>query len=412
VSPVRTAPARLIARQDARRMAYLGDVLRLLYPQPPGPDGGRDYLVVPHARAPRMLVPAGSRRVAAAAVRRYADPQSRRTGAQRAAVVAALRTGASRVLFRDRVRVGLAGSIDLHLRDVLGETLVVNIHIGAARANRKPVLQLLDPAGEAIGFAKVGSGPLTRRLVRAETTALTTLSHVDLRHLRVPQVRHAGEWRGHRVLVQSALPVWRARSVPRWFLEPPAEPDPARLAAAMREVALCCGTTTSWLATSAYWKDLKERVAAVAAHPEGAALMRALAALRQRAGETTLRFGAWHGDWSPWNMTVLPDTLLVWDWERFAVGVPLGFDAVHYALQRAIGSGPDAAGAVAATLARAGDLVAPFDVPPAAREVTALLYLTDLAARYLTDRQAEAGARLGVLGTWLLPVLLDRLEGI
>jgi hypothetical protein len=111
-------------------------------------------------------------------------------------------------------------------------------------------------------------------------------------------------------------------------------------------------------------------------------------------------------------MTVLPDTLLVWDWERFAVGVPLGFDAVHYALQRGIGSSPDAAGAVAATLARAGDLVAPFDVPPAAREVTALLYLTDLAARYLTDRQAEAGARLGVLGTWLLPVLLDRLEGI
>jgi hypothetical protein len=180
----------------------------------------------------------------------------------------------------------------------------------------------------------------------------------------------------------------------------------------MREVALCCGTTTSWLATSAYWKDLQERVVAVAAHPEGAALGRALAALRRRAGETSLRFGAWHGDWSPWNMAVLPDTLLVWDWERFAVGVPLGFDAVHYALQRGIAAGPDAAGAVAATLARADDLLAPFGVPPPASAATALLYLTDLAARYLTDRQAEAGARLGVLGTWLLPVLLDRLVGI
>ena len=31
-----------------------------------------------------------------------------------------------------------------------------------------------------------------------------------------------------------------------------------------------------------------------------------------------------------------------------------------------------------------------------------------LAARYLADRQAEAGARLGVLGTWLLPVLIRR----
>ena len=33
-----------------------------------------------------------------------------------------------------------------------------------------------------------------------------------------------------------------------------------------------------------------------------------------------------------------------------------------------------------------------------------------LATRYLSDRQAEAGARLGVLGTWLLPVLIRRVE--
>jgi hypothetical protein len=47
-------------------------------------------------------------------------------------------------------------------------------------------------------------------------------------------------------------------------------------------------------------------------------------------------------------------------------------------------------------------------VVPGSAEITALLYLVDLAARYLADRQAEAGARLGVLGTWLLPVLIDR----
>jgi hypothetical protein len=58
----------------------------------------------------------------------------------------------------------------------------------------------------------------------------------------------------------------------------------------------------------------------------------------------------------------------------------------------------------------AGELLAPFDVPAQARELTALLYLIDLATRYLTDRQAEAGARLGVLGTWLLPVLIRRVE--
>jgi predicted methyltransferase MtxX (methanogen marker protein 4) len=109
-------------------------------------------------------------------------------------------------------------------------------------------------------------------------------------------------------------------------------------------------------------------------------------------------------------MANLADALLVWDWERFATGVPIGFDAVHHELQKRIQSTGDARDAVESTVRRAGELLAPFGVPAADREVTALLYLVDLATRYLTDRQAEAGARLGVLGTWLLPVLIRRVE--
>jgi hypothetical protein len=79
-------------------------------------------------------------------------------------------------------------------------------------------------------------------------------------------------------------------------------------------------------------------------------------------------------------------------------------------LQKRIQSSGDATAAVEATVRMAGELLEPFEVPARAREVTALLYLVDLAVRYLTDRQAEAGARLGVLGTWLLPVLIRRVE--
>jgi hypothetical protein len=109
-------------------------------------------------------------------------------------------------------------------------------------------------------------------------------------------------------------------------------------------------------------------------------------------------------------MASLADTLLVWDWERFTPDVPMGFDAVHHELQRRIEAGPDAAAAVEQTLRRADELLSAFEVEPAARELTALLYLVDLAARYLADRQAEAGARLGVLGRWLLPVLIRRVK--
>jgi hypothetical protein len=340
--------------------------------------------------------------VAASAVRRYAEPQSRSAKLKRDAVVAALRTGASSVLLRDRIKVTgpAAESIDGHLRDALGRDLAVSIHIGPARANRKPVLQLIGPDGETFGFGKLGTGPLTQRLVRDETNALIALGKSGLTRLTVPTVLHAGQWRGLQVLVQSALPVWLPR----------APLTPRRLAAAMVDIAGCCGYTTGTLVGSAYWAELRSRLAVVADRSEGVALAAAAELLAGHSGTTTLRYGAWHGDWAPWNMANLADALLVWDWERFAQGVPVGFDAVHHELQRRIQSSGDAAGAVEATVRMAGELLAPFGVDPQARELTALLYLVDLAARYLTDRQAEAGARLGVLGTWLLPVLIRRVE--
>lgn len=398
MSPLPTAPARPAAQDAQLRNAYLAEVIQTLYPAGAGASA---FLVLPHPRRPRLLVPAGSRRAGAAAVRHYAEPQSWRARLIRGTVAAAVRTGTAGMLLRGRVRVETAGSLQQHLRELLDTPVVLGIQIGPARANRKPVLQLLSPAGETIGFAKLGTGPLTRTLVRAETGALTALSQLRLRQLTVPEVLYAGRWRDHELLVQSAVPVWRRR----------AALDPDRLALAMRELAYSCGGASEGaLATSTYWQRLHDRIIATTSQPEGAALATAAAGLHRQAGSIVLRYGAWHGDWAPWNMAALPGTLLVWDWERFTTGIPVGFDAVHYHLQRQLQSTPDAGAAVADTLAATDHLLAPFDVPATARRATAQLYLVDLAARYLTDRQAEAGARLGVLGSWLLPVLIRSLE--
>jgi hypothetical protein len=407
MSPVKTAPAALTADDAALRTQYLNEVLALLYPPPCDTGGGpgpviTEYLVVPNARRPRLLVPSLNPSVAAAAVRRYAEPQSRMARLKRDAVVAAVHTRSTGLFFRDRIRISgpASAGIDGYLSDALRRDLAVSIHIGPARANRKPVLQLLSTEGETFAFGKIGSGTLTRSLVRAETAALNTLGHSNLTKLAVPRVLHAGQWRGLEVLIQSALPVW----LPRATL------NQRRLTAAMLDVAGCQGLTNGSLTGSAYWEKLQARLAAVADRPEGAALAAAVSVLAAHSGGTTLRYGAWHGDWAPWNMANLENALLVWDWERFATGVPLGFDAIHHELQRRIQSTGDARAAVEATVRRSDELLAPFGVAPVSREITALLYLVDLAVRYLTDRQAEAGARLGVLGTWLLPVLIRRVE--
>jgi len=376
------------------RTQYLSEVLNVLYPPSAGPDGPRtEFILVPNAVRPRLLVPVGSRRVAAGAVRRYAQPAARTARVKRDLAALALRTGADRVLLPDRVTVGGVDTIASHLSTALDRELVVSVHIGPARANRKPVLQLLSPDGETIGFAKLGINELTRRLVRLETTALATLQSARLSTVVSPRILYAGQWYGHQVLVQEALPAWRRRyPAGRW------------LPAAMREVAACLGLLRAGLGESRYWAGLCARLSTVDCLP----LATAAQDLGNRCGDTRLEFGAWHGDWAPWNMAALADHVLVWDWERFTAGVPVGFDALHHALHVRLERREDAGAAVDATVGRAPEILAPFGVPAGPARVTALLYLVDLATRYLADRQAEAGARLGVLGTWLLPVLIRR----
>jgi Phosphotransferase enzyme family len=390
------------AAPDRDRVAYLRDTARLLWPPPArvtaaGGAGG-DLLVLPGLARPRLLVPAG-RRPAAAAVRRYGEPGSRRAQLGSRALSLLLGSGLGPYLLRNRLAVRApagAPTIETYLSSALGRDLVVSMHIGAPRANRKPVLQLLSPHGETLGFAKIGVNALTSELVRAERDTLREIGGTRLGSLTVPRVLHHGTWQQLDVLVLSPLPVWLRR-------RPLARPQ---LAIAMGEVAALGGIRRQPLGASDYWQRLRLRVSAADAGEDRACLLHALDLLAARAAEAELAFGCWHGDWTPWNMACTGDGLLVWDWERFGSGVPLGFDALHYWLQaRVVASRRDPAAAAAGCAARAADLLRPLGVTAAAAELTVALYLAELAARYLGDRQADAGARLGAPGRWLIPAL-------
>jgi hypothetical protein len=50
-------------------------------------------------------------------------------------------------------------------------------------------------------------------------------------------------------------------------------------------------------------------------------------------------------------------------------------------------------------------VLAPYGAPPAAARLTAILYLAEIAARYLADGQDQTGHPLGSPGRWLIPAL-------
>lgn len=321
------------------RAGYLRWLAPLLWPDPcetviggrvPG-DGrvviGR-YLLIPHADRPRLLVPAG-RRAGAAAVGGFNPARSPRARALSGVLSTALRGGAARLLRRRHLTVyapreAEPATIETHLSRRLGTPVVIGLHIGPARANRKPVAQLLTPDGRIAGYAKIGVNELTGALVRDEAAALRRLADTALPGVRVPEVRYAGTWRDLEIVALSPLPVGGAH-VPL---------TAKRVTATVAAIASATGRSTAPARTSRYRSELREQ-AARCADPRAAPILAALDELADHGehGDAELPFGCWHGDLTRWNLAAGPDEVLVWDWERFATGVPVGFDALHFFVQ-------------------------------------------------------------------------------
>ncbi|MFC4335677.1 hypothetical protein [Salininema proteolyticum] len=392
-----------------RRAQYVREVREMLFPDRTGEEGppsagppARDtaYIAVPNLKRPRVLIPA-ARPAAEGALRRYSWPATKSARLKRRAALWAVAARLDRLLLPDRVTLPSAGGIDAYLSEAIGHPVTSAIHIGPARANRKPILHLLDPEGHSVGFAKIGVNDLTRDLVEAERDNLERLARRRGRvQLVLPEVAHYGRWREFNVLVTTPVPAWT----------PPSDDSRTRRAAAMVELSHSFGTVTGPLAESDYYGRLRGRLEAVARSGEdGPALHAAAMEILPAWEREQFTLASWHGDWTPWNARHSEEHIYLWDLERFETDVPSGFDALHYRLQEDIvGGALSPTAALRRLFDTAHTLLVPFGVDPDHARGTALLYTIDLAARYLGDKAAEAGAALGALGSWLLPALIEQ----
>ncbi len=241
----------------------------------------------------------------------------------------------------------------------------------------------------------MGITDLTRELVRAEAAALGVLEAAGLTRLQAPRLLHHGQWREHEVLVQAPLR-GSGRAV-----------TPAALTSAMAELATTAGVTIEPVGRGRYWRGLRSRLETCDDRETADVLLQVMADMQATAETTSLAFGSWHGDWTPWNMAFSDGRVLLWDWERFESGVPVGYDALHYQLQDAVerSNGAGARAAAEAALFTAPMRLGSLGVRPGSAVFVAALYLLEIATRYTCDGAADAGARLGDVSWWLLPPL-------
>lgn len=283
--------------------------------------------------------------------------------------------GPSRLAGGERLVIDRSdGSVVDHLEQLLGEPLTVAVSIGSARVNRKPILQVFDAAGRSIAFAKLGITEETRDIVAAEAGALLQLEEADLT-VEVPRLLSLSHWRDNPVLLMSAL---RTRAT---------RPGDDRLPLAhMAAFSLSLGHTVSPLVEVPQWRRVR---ASITDDDRFAPLLAATETLAEGLPDVVV--GAWHGDWTSWNMArSRRGGLQLWDFERFEQGAVHGLDAFHYCVNRAtrrLGDGVDAisSGMHAALRASGGGQVG---------RLLGAVYLAVIAERY---RAAAASEDLGHL---------------
>ena len=349
---------------------------------------GRRYVVVPNADDPRLVLPTRPKRAALAVLSALRDGSTAnarvRTSVLRMAVISGART----------VRLP-----DPRLFEVLAAELgggaddfVFGVHLGPPRANRKPVIAVADHDGRLVGFAKCGVDELTDALVRHEAAALPGL--VGLSDVNAPTLLASGDHDGHAYVVQAPVPTTSGAADPQAVVK--AQVEVSGLGASDLNVSACIDRIAS------QWRARQE----TSTNQFTADFAQLADAWCREASAADLRWGSWHGDWRRTNMAVTEGRCSVWDWERFASGVPVGYDALHLYLTTQVSSVTDLSTLPGDLRDHAARLLRPFGlVDRADIDLVTTGYLLELAGRYLDDDQAATGARLGAVGQWLLPAL-------
>lgn len=327
------------------------------------------YVVLPRASDPRVVVDASDPRALRDAITRY-------MGNRTNLMSGPLAGGATAILGRRRPTWGVAsphGTLREFLSAKLDTNVRLSIAVGPPRPNRKPVVRCYSEEG-LVAVVKMGPDPHTAAMIDNEAQWLERLEQTPLDGVVTPKLRFRGRYGSSEVLAMEPLDLHVDGAV-----------EFGDMPFAVLEQFTQRFSEEQTLAASAWWASLRERVSV----PGLEEFQQVAQDLDNDPDLAELHVSGWHGDWSPWNTGQLRDGRLgIWDWERTAVGAPTGLDLLH--LHHQYGSGLQSA---RSDLERLG-------VPLSHHRLVAIVYLLVLAARHSeggaldSDRQRRVTAAL------------------
>ena len=281
------------------------------------------FAVLPSRNQPRWLLPLTTGRRAIDGFELY-TPYSSLARVLKALVVRVRATGLH-VWARHHVLVAARAplAIEKLASEVTGEKRITfAFSVGTPGSVQKLTIQLMNGAGETLGYMKMPLKVPAERRLRHEAQVLQKLRSFPQLRAHIPTVLFAGDWDGQYVLFQSAVkgepgPV-RLTQQHEDFLDALYDCEPVLLPGrkVVQRVAQRWDTIAPRLGTN--WQRLGRDALNAASHDLDTA---------------QIACGIHHGDFVSWNTRVGPQNLFVFDWESAAWEAPVMWDKFHFLAQ-------------------------------------------------------------------------------
>lgn len=208
------------------------------------------------------------------------------------------------------------------LREALGRAdLCFAVSLGTPGPHRKPVIQVMSPEGEVLGYAKVGWNEATRELVKHETQVLQRLGVQSL-PFQIPAVLYSNDDSKRSICVQGPPPR-------------KAHPAPQELRGEYVAVLTALsrqGVERKRLEETAFWQRIVARVQKVRSAYWRQVLTNAMETAQKQWVDKKVPVHLAHGDFAPWNALGNDNGLYLYDWE-YAQEAPAGYDLFHFWVQ-------------------------------------------------------------------------------
>ena len=282
-------------------------------------DDGQPFLALPDAHNPRILVPPGKRAFVRQSLRLHntAAPINRMGKALFSAVWPLPRLFLQANYFPTSQFAELLHQIATLLQ-IPQERLQAAVYIGSPGLSRKITLQLMNSAGEILGYVKIGDTDSNRPFVQNEANTCLELAHIQWHSILIPSIlflQKYGDW----ILLGEGDIASEGRSVGYDLSD--------EITTALVELA---SKTRLQSHADEFYNSICRQLESFVKETE--LLQIGLSALDRikAGGSMPIRI---HGDFVPYNLKRTDRGVAVVDWEfSQSMGLPL-YDLFHFIIQ-------------------------------------------------------------------------------